>query len=208
MKPHLLFATLTCLSLASGPVHAASSTDPDWPCIQRKVPNLSLAQVWQGPELPASAAEWDKDSRLSALVAELAARKVPLEDARKLLNDYAASVPSDQRNEKLAQLVQGLFEKLNGERQQVISGISRYAQKQREMAADLRKTASELGRQRAAADADAAEIEKSTQRLTWETRIFEERVESLTFVCEVPTIIEQRLYGLSQMISQMMMKNG
>jgi hypothetical protein len=28
---------------------AAMNTDPDWPCIQRKVPELSIASLWQGP---------------------------------------------------------------------------------------------------------------------------------------------------------------
>ena len=43
-----------------------------------------------------------------------------------------------------------------------------------------------------------------TERLTWETRIFEERVQSLTYVCEVPTLIEQRLYALAKTISEVM----
>ena len=38
-------------------------------------------------------------------------------------------------------------------------------------------------------DANVNEIAARTDRLTWETRIFEERVQSLTYVCEVPTLI-------------------
>jgi hypothetical protein len=37
-------------------------------------------------------------------------------------------------------------------------------------------------------------------RILWETRIFNERRASLTFVCEVPTIIEQRLHALARAI--------
>ena len=38
---------------------AADFSDPDWPCIQRKQPHLSLAQVWSGP-VPDAAAEHER----------------------------------------------------------------------------------------------------------------------------------------------------
>ena len=53
-----------------------------------------------------------------------------------------------------------------------------------------------------AAGSDANEIASRTDRLTWETRIFDERVKSLTYVCEVPTLIEQRLYALARTIAE------
>ena len=53
-------------------------------------------------------------------------------------------------------------------------------------------------------DADVNEIALRTDRLTWETRVFEERVQSLTFVCEVPTLIEQRLYALAKTIMEVL----
>ena len=104
----------------------------------------------------------------------------------------------------MAMLVQGLFDHMNAERSQVISGIARYARKQLELAARLRKEASEVDALRRQPDADATEIAVRTDRLTWETRIFEERVQSLTYVCEVPTLIEQRLYALAKTISEVM----
>jgi hypothetical protein len=36
--------------------------------------------------------------------------------------------------------------------------------------------------------------------LTWSLRVFDERQRSLRFVCEVPVLIEQRLFALSRMI--------
>ena len=55
-------------------------------------------------------------------------------------------------------------------------------------------------------DADIAKMQELTDRLNWETRIFEERVQSLTFVCEVPTLIEQRLYALSKTVAEVLAK--
>ncbi|MGH6762048.1 MAG: hypothetical protein ACRECW_10740 [Phyllobacterium sp.] len=207
MKRHVIFLGAISALLTSGTAYGASSTDPEWPCIQRKVPELSIAQVWRGSDLPPSATKWNSDPKLSELVTELAARRNSIENARKQLEEYATSLPEDQLNEKLTQIFQGLFDKLNQERHQVISGIARYAGKQRELAADLRKEASEVDKLRHAAGGDQSELAKRSERLTWETRIFEERVQSLTFVCEVPTIIEQRLYSLSKIISEMMMKS-
>jgi len=183
---------------------AASNQDPDWPCIQRKVPELSLGQIWNGPELPASAKDWSKDGDIATLVEEVSARRVPVADAQRAIRDFAAGLSADQEKGRMAMLVQGLFDHMNAERSQVISGIARYAGKQLELAARLRKEASEVDALRTQPDADASEIAVRTDRLTWETRIFEERVQSLTYVCEVPTLVEQRLYALAKTISDIL----
>jgi hypothetical protein len=183
---------------------AAMNTDPDWPCIQRKVPELSLGQIWNGPELPPTAKDWSQDQEIPALVKELAARRVPIAEAEKQIRDFATGLPADQKNARMAMLVQGLFDYMNAERSQVISGIARYARNQLELAARLRKEASEVDALRAKPDADVNEVALRTDRLTWETRIFEERVQSLTYVCEVPTLIEQRLYALAKAISEVL----
>lgn len=186
------------------PALAAQGDDPDWPCIQRKVPELSLGQIWNGPELPSAAVDWSKDAAIAGLVAELAARRVPIAEAEQMIRDYSARLPSTERQTQLAMLMQGLFEHMNRERSQVISGIGRYAHTQRDMAASLREDASAVDALRGKGDADANEIAARDDQLVLRTRIFQERVQSLTFVCEVPTLIEQRLYALARTISQTM----
>ncbi|TIO47440.1 MAG: hypothetical protein E5X80_31665 [Mesorhizobium sp.] len=180
----------------------AANTDPDWPCLQRKVPQLSLGQVWNGPELPPAAKDWSEDPSVSALVEEVAARRLPIADAQKKIRAFAASLPAGQLAPKMAMLVQGMFDHMDAERSHVISGISRYAHRQLEMAAELRKSASGLDALRAKPDADQDEVERQTDQLNFATRIFNERAQSLTYVCDVPTIIEQRLYQLSKTVSE------
>lgn len=187
---------------ALGPALAAQGDDPDWPCIQRKVPELSLAQIWTGPELPPSAGEWADDADVSDLVAEVAARRVPLAQAEQMIRDFASRLTPDERQVRLTKLVKGLFDHMNRERSQVITGIGRYAHKQRDLADALRKEGSAVDELRAKADADPNEVAVRNDRLVFQTRIFQERVQSLTFVCEVPTLIEQRLYALAKTISQ------
>lgn len=204
MRPVLKAFTLAMLLATSGTAFAASNKDPDWPCIQRKVPELSFGQIWNGPELPASAKDWSKDGNVSELVEELAARRLPLADAQKQIQEFAAGLPADSAKDRLAMLVQGLFDHMDHERSEVISGIGRYARNQIALAARLRKEASEVDALRGKPDANVNEIAARTDRLTWETRVFEERVQSLTYVCEVPTLIEQRLYALAKTVNEVM----
>jgi hypothetical protein len=198
-----LVRSLAVVAMLTPSVNArAANTDPDWPCIQRKVPQLSLGQIWNGPELPPAAKDLSKDPAVSALVEEVAARRMPIAEAQKKIKDFAASLPAEQLAPKMAMLVQGMFDHMDAERSHVIAGISRYARKQLEMAAALRKAASDVDALRAKPDADPDDIDRRTEQLKFATRIFNERVQSLTYVCEVPTIIEQRLYQLSKAVSE------
>jgi hypothetical protein len=204
LRPVFSAIAAAMLLATSGNAPAAQNKDPDWPCIQRKVPELSFGQIWNGPELPAAAKDWSKNQRILELVEELAARRLPIEDARKQIQEFAAGLPAGRAKDQLAMLVQGLFEHMDHERSQVISGIGRYARNQLALAARLRKEASEVDALRAKPGADVNEIAARTDRLTWETRVFEERVQSLTYVCEVPTLIEQRLYSLAKTVNEVM----
>lgn len=201
-RMRLVHTLVLVTTLASMGGAGAANTDPDWPCMQRKVPQLSLGQIWNGPELPATAKDWAKDPGVSALVDAVAARRTPIAQAQKEIKDFATSLPPEQVATKMTMLVQGMFDHMDAERSHVISGISRYAHKQLEMAAQLRKEASEVDALRAKADADPDEVERRTDQLNFATRIFNERVQSLTYVCDVPTVIEQRLYQLSKTVSE------
>ncbi len=201
---------LTAILLAAGfssSALAAANNDPDWPCIQRKVPELSLGQIWNGPELPEAAKDWSKDADISERVEELAARRVPIADAQNEIKEFAATLPPEKLQPQLTMLVQGLFDHMNAERSHVISGIARYAHRQLEMATELRKESSDVDALRNKPDADQNEVTRRTDQLTWQTRVFEERVQSLTYVCEVPTIIEQRLYQLAKTVAETLPKN-
>ncbi|MGI2030762.1 hypothetical protein ACRQ1B_00070 [Rhizobium panacihumi] len=184
------------------PLMAAQGDDPDWPCIQRKVPQLSIGQIWTGPALSPVAAEWSRDADLAELVEELAARRLPLAEAQEKIRAFRDGQKQEQWQRRVDMLVQGLFETMNGERAHVISGIARYAHRQRDMAASLRAEGSALDLLRAKPGADQVQIAVRSEQLTFRTRIFQERVQSLAYVCEVPTLIEQRLYALVKVLSE------
>lgn len=184
------------------PLMAAQGDDPGWPCIQRKVPQLSIGQIWTGPDLPPQAADWAKDADLAELVEDLAARRLPIAEAQQKIRAFRDGLQQEPREKRRAMLVQGLFETMNGERAHVISGIARYAHRQRDMAASLRAEGAALDALRAKPDADQAQLSMRGEQLVFRTRIFQERVQALTYVCEVPTLIEQRLYALVKVLGE------
>ncbi len=123
----LAFAVSTAAARAADPRY------PDWPCSQAKVPDISLAAVWAGPALDDAASKWKDDAKVSALVSKLAARKTPLDEAEKSVKEFLAGSASDKTaSAKL--LFAGLFDTLNAQRSQVMSGLERVSRKQREVA--------------------------------------------------------------------------
>lgn len=198
----VLMAVTLGAAAVSSPVFSAQGDDPDWPCVQRKVPELSIGQIWTGPGLPPQVADWSKDEVVSDLVDELSARRLPLPEAQGKIKAYRDTLPADQWPRHIAMLVQGLFDKMNSERSHVISGIARYAHRQRDLAASLRRESSALDAMRAKPDVDQNQLALRSEQLVFQTRIFQERIQSLTYVCEVPTLIEQRLYALVRTLAE------
>ena len=193
----LALAASTAASLAADPRY------PDWPCTQAKVPEVSLAAVWAGPPLDDVQDKWKDNAKVSALASKLAARKTPLDDAEKSVKEFLASSASDKTmNAKL--LFAGLFDTLNAQRSSVMNGLERVTRKQREAADRIRDDTIGLQRLQSATPRDDAKLDALSNQLIWETRIFEDRHKVVRFVCEVPTAIDQRLFGLGRVIQQEM----
>jgi hypothetical protein len=182
---------------------AADPRYPDWPCTQAKVPEISLAAVWAGPPLDDVADKWKNDAKVSALVAKLAARRVPLDEAQKAITEYlAAAAVEKAAMGKL--LFAGLFDTLNAQRSSVMNGLERVTRKQREAADKIRSDTLELQALQGASPPDQPRIEELGNQLVWQIRIFEDRQRVIKFVCEVPTAIDQRLFALGRTIQQEM----
>lgn len=187
------------MPLADG-ARAASGEDPDWPCIQRKVPEVSAGMVWAGPPVDELGAGWRDDVEVSQLAGTLARRAVSLEDARKTIADFAAGLAAD-RNAKLTMLFAGTLTVINKERSQIIDGIRRYARRQAALAKRIEDQTAAFNRLTAAEDAaQKAERAELQEQILWDSRIYDERERSLTYVCEQPVLLEQRIFALSREI--------
>ena len=197
-----LAAGVLCLFGFAAGAGAADPDNPDWPCIQRKVPEISVAVVWAGPDVDEADRRWRDGGDLESLVRTLVARRVPLEDATARIDSYAADLGPD-KDATLTLLFTGLWQTINAERSEIMNGIERYDRRQKALAATIKQHFSErdglLGQD--SSDATAQQkLHDLEERLAWETRIFDEREKSLKFVCESPVLLEQRLFALARQI--------
>lgn len=201
MKREILLLATAAIGAALGTAHAADPRYPDWPCAQAKVPELSVAAVWDGPPIDTVGEAWKSDAKVRDLVVRLAARRTPIEDAQKAAADFVAASGADKA-EKAKLLFAGLFDNLNQQRTEVMDGIDRIAKKEKELADKVRADRAALGELQDSANPDQHQIDELANRLQWGTRIYEDRRKTIRYVCEVPTVIERRVFALGRAIAQ------
>jgi len=202
MKPVglLLFAIAM---LCAGPrvADAADPRYPDWPCVQAKVPDLSIAAVWDGPSIEQAQKAWQDDPAIKNLVARLAARRIPIEEAQKSIEDFLAGASAGKADTGVM-LFAGLFETLNHQRTDVMNGLERLQRSQRELADRIKADAAARHEMQDKPQPDQAKLDELGTRIEWSTRIFDDRRKSVRYACEVPVIIERRLFALGRTIRQ------
>lgn len=201
MRMRTIFLT-GLLLISNGAAQAADPRYPDWPCVQAKVPEISLAAVWAGPPIDDVANAWKDDPEIAGLVEQLAARRVPVEQAQKSVTAFLARSPDKAKAGRL--IFAGLFDNLNAQRSTVLNGLERVTRKQREAVEKIRADSAALQSLQASPTPDQAKLDELNNQVLWEARIFEDRRRVVAFVCEVPTIIDQRLFALSRVIQQEM----
>jgi hypothetical protein len=187
--------------LVAAVARAAPSRDPDWPCQQIKVPELSLAAVWGGPPVDPQQIDWQHDQAVADLVHEITQRREPLAQAQDKILAFSQQA-NERKQQKLLALVAGVFSVLDDERSVVIAGLDRYGLRQKELAAGIRDDNAKLRQLQADTAADAGEVAQMVQRITWEAEVFQDRRQALSYACDVPGKIEQRLFGLARTIQQ------
>jgi hypothetical protein len=197
MKRQALLLTACALLTAAAP----GLRDPDWPCQQIKIPHMSLAAVWSGPALDGPHGDWRQDPQLSDLVQDMAQRRVPLDQVQAKIQAFAAQA-GDQKTPKLLLAFSAVFDLLDSERDSVIDGLDRFGARQKELATALREDTERLRVMQADPAFDAGEVNQLVQRVTWEAQVFQDRRQSLTYACEVPGKIEQRLFAVARATQQ------
>jgi hypothetical protein len=201
------------LSILGSPAVLAEkdTKSPDWPCVQKKVAELTESQFWDGPPI-AGLKGWWEDKALNALIDPMISRRVPIADIETMLKTYAASVPAADRDAKLTLLFAGLFDKFSMQRRAIMTGLEKYLNGQRDRSADIESQGTALGALEAKVAADPSDQAAATQLATaqdkfdWASRIFQERQNSIPIACEVPVIFEQRLYEVAKLIRAQMSK--
>lgn len=187
------------LALVPGPGVAADFSDPDWPCIQRKVENLSAGLMWPHPVTKTALSPEAEE-----LAAVLALRRVSLEEAETHVRDFVARQPSDAQ--ALGAIFLSVFDRLSENRKHLMSGIARYSQSQIALSARIDADRIEMAKLSAEKAPDFDRIDKLEEEMDWNERIYLDRSRALTYVCETPVLIEKRAYAIAQILLKQLPK--
>ena len=118
-------------------------------------------------------------------------------EAETLIADFAAS----QDPAALPALFLAAFDHIQHRRDRVMAAITRYAHKQEALDDEIVALRHGFDALNAADPPDFDAIDAAEAKLDWAVRIFQDRQQSLTYVCEVPVILEQRAFALGRTIA-------
>jgi hypothetical protein len=194
-----ILAFFVALAALPAPLRAADKRYPDWPCVQPKVPEMSAAAMWDGPSIADVGNSWQDDPKLKDLVVRLAARRTPLDVAEKMAADFVTG-NNEEKQDKAKKLFVGLFDTLSQERSEVMSGIERVSRNEKELGDKIRSDVDTLHQLEDKPGEDQSKVTALANQVEWSTRIFEDRRKTIRYVCEVPTVIEQRVFALARAI--------
>lgn len=200
-----LFLALILFAFARAATAQApqQQSQPDWPCRQVRVPELAIASVWTGPPLDEAMKHWRDDQSIADLVVRVSERRTQLDEAERLIGQFAKS-SGDRRKERLTMLFAGVYERMNDERRDVVSGLDRFGRRLKDMAEKARGETQRLRDLQDQKPPDPEAVRKAGEALQWRLRLFEEQRRMIGYVCESPALIEQRFGALARAILQAM----
>jgi len=195
-------ALLTVLGLIlSGGIGCAAmpGQDPDWPCQQRLVPDVTAGTYWNGT-LP-DKSDWRDNPKVAALVGDIASRDVSVEDANTKIVGFSAKLSKKDRDALLPEAFLGVVDETNRQREGIIDRIKDLTRRQRELAEIVAKTSAEVDAIPDTATGDAAaQRAEAAQRLEFVTRSFQDTQRTMRYACDVPGQLDSRLGALARSI--------
>ncbi len=181
--------------------------DPDWPCMQIKVPELSVASIWAGPSIEPYRASWSADPAVAELAARLMQRRLDMTEAKAEIAAFAHAAGA-QRQPKLLALFAGVFDDANRERASILAGLDRFGRRQKELATSIRTEVTKLQGTQSGAATDETPIAGQQTELTWDLKVFQGRRQAISYACDAPSLVEQRLFALSRAIQAALPPSG
>lgn len=205
LRPLSFTLGLTLLGLLLPP-HAqaqrAAAGPPDWPCIQRLIPELAWGTLWTGPSPDELEQAWWEDEQVGSTVRLATSRTISEEQAVEHVQKFIADNNPDEQ--RLTLLFSGLFEQFNSERSRTIEKIRSAARAQVARLEQVSKLVDELEAARDSAAAQEEEATRLEEELHWERRTFTMRQQALPALCEKPYLLEERLSRMIRVIDAAM----
>ena len=197
----LPMAVVAALIASAAPAQAqrAATGPPDWPCVQRLIPELQWSTIWSGPSIDELDGNWWDDGEVGRTVRFASQRETSLEAALDRVEELADAT-SENREERLTHLFAGLFERIGRERGRTIDAIRRYARGQVAQLEKIGQLVDRLEEARSRNGPGAETAQSLEQEIYWERRVFEDRQASLRALCEQPYLLEERLSRLVRAI--------
>jgi len=181
-------AALTAAAAQTAPQR---SEDPDWPCQQRLVAQLTAPAFWNGPL--DMEGDWQADPEIAELVRHLAPRRVTTEEGLAAIMDFAKTASGD-RPHRFALTFRGLLAETDRQRAVLIEKLKGIGRRQRELADLVAQLADELRSIPSATVGEAAAKRVDLQqRHEFTTRNFEEVQRTIRYACEMPVELDARL---------------
>lgn len=187
------FALLLLLSLGAAQSHA-QEIDPEWPCIQRLIPEVSPAIMWPIPVEEGMLSAYRSDTQIRQLAEELGDLETFTQAHQTSIGEFAEAVPEAERENKLTMLATGIVDVSNRVRGDFISGIKRYTRQQIAISEQIESTLNELSEIEAQGEQQNAEQQQEVlDTLRWHERVYDQRERSIQLLCEQPVELEQKL---------------
>ena len=196
MCQFVLRATVAAAILIGGPVASATFDDPTWPCIQRKVETLSPALMWPADFAALAPVEGSTDA-IDDLAATLSLRRLDEDQLRAAIERFDAAAAGP---DAMAHVFQRVFDRMANRRTKILDGIAEYSLGQIDLAQRIEAARADMDAQMDRDTPDFDRVDALEEQIAWDERIYNERRTSLTYVCETPQLLEQRLYAIAQIL--------
>lgn len=200
-----LGAVLVVLTMNSVSVSVAWSQqgDPEWPCIQRLVMEVSPAVMWPLPVAEEMHSLWRSDEQVRVLAEKLGDLDSYSEVEQKQVESFAAGIPAEDKEYRLSLLAVGVLDVTNAIRRHYIDGIKRYTRQQIAIADQIEDTLNQIS---LLEDADAgsadAQQDDLLATLKWHERVYDQRENAIRSLCDQPVDLEQTLSDVLRDIAQ------
>ena len=171
--------------------------NPDWPCIQVYIEELSWGSIWTGPVLDENSSKWINDEKLSSLAEKIMKRNTKENEGIKELKKY---IKKNNSPEQLTKLFHALFDTTNIIWKKRNEKLLNFGKRQRLTSEKISTKLGKIKKLSKDYESNKDEIQKLEQENFWDVRRFEDRRALSDSLCEQPRFYEKRLGTYSNII--------
>jgi len=200
-RTRVLYVSALSALLLTSTIHA-QEVDPEWPCIQRLIPEVSPAVMWPVPVEDDMRDLFSQDPATHALAEELGDIEIFTDAHQQSIQEFADAIEESQREYQLTLLATGIVDVSNGVRKDFIDGIKRYTRQQIVIAEQIEASLNELSELDEQTGEVTATQEEIRETLRWHERVYDQRERSIQLLCEEPVELEEKLSQVLRFTAQ------